>query len=101
MTAPVPATTTPRPGADDVLVGVDLGGTKIAAALVGTDGTVLSDVLEVPTPAHDGPERMLDAIAGLVADVVAAGTAPAPARGAPRSPSASAPPASSTPTAAS
>ncbi|WP_167202601.1 ROK family protein [Actinomyces respiraculi] len=74
MTAPVPTATTPRPGTDDVLVGVDLGGTKIAAALVGIDGTVLSDVLEVPTPAHDGPERMLDAIAGLVTDVVAAGT---------------------------
>ena len=73
MTSPVPAATAPRPD-DDVLVGVDLGGTKIASALVATDGTVLSEVLEVPTPAHDGPERMLDAIAGLVTRVVAAGT---------------------------
>ena len=73
MSTPVPAAATPRP-ADDVLVGVDLGGTKIAAALVATDGTLLGEVLQTPTPAHDGPERMLDAIAGLVERVVVAGT---------------------------
>ena len=39
MSSPVPAAATPRP-ADDVHVGVDLGGTKIAAALVATDGTL-------------------------------------------------------------
>lgn len=60
------------PGA--ALVGVDLGGTKIAAALVAPDGALLGPVADRPTPAHDGPEAMLDAIAGLVLAVLAAGT---------------------------
>lgn len=59
---------------EELAVGVDLGGTKIAACLVRRDGTLVGQVHEVPTPAHDGPEAMLDAIAGLVLRTVAAGT---------------------------
>ena len=57
----------PRPGgAPGVLVGVDLGGTKIAAALVGADGALRSATLRAPTPADRGPGAVLDAVADLV-----------------------------------
>ncbi len=45
--------------------GIDLGGTKIAAGLVDADGTVLASA-SVPTPATEGAEAVLDAVAGLV-----------------------------------
>lgn len=48
------------------VVGVDLGGTKIAAALVDADGAH-GEVLTAPTPAADGPEAVLDAVGALVA----------------------------------
>lgn len=57
------------------LVGVDLGGTKIAAALVDPEGALLSPVLDAPTPARQGAPVMLDAIAELVGRVVEAGAA--------------------------
>ncbi len=53
-------------------VGVDVGGTKIAAALVDAAGAV-GPVATVPTPAASGPAAVLDAVAGLVVQV-AAGT---------------------------
>lgn len=46
-------------------IGVDVGGTKTAAGLVDATGAVRERVI-VPTPAADGPEAVLDAIAGLV-----------------------------------
>ncbi|MFE7433485.1 ROK family protein [Streptomyces tendae] len=52
--------TAPRP--DAPVIGLDLGGTKIAAALVGTDGTVLARHT-LPTPATEGAEVVLDALA--------------------------------------
>ncbi|MFD4261563.1 ROK family protein [Streptomyces sp. NPDC058534] len=54
-----------------VVVGVDLGGTKIAAATVDADGT-LGRVHTTPTPATDGPAAVLDAVASLVRGVLAA-----------------------------
>ncbi|SHE25597.1 ROK family protein [Actinomyces glycerinitolerans] len=51
------------------LIGVDVGGTKIAAARVAPDGALRGGVREVPTPAHAGPAAMLDAIAGLIVAV--------------------------------
>ena len=48
----------------DPAIGVDIGGTKIAAALVGPDGSVLESA-EVPTPA------VADRVAETVADLVA------------------------------
>lgn len=47
------------------VVGIDLGGTKTAAALVAPDGT-LGVRLEAPTPAAEGPDAVLDVVAGLV-----------------------------------
>ncbi|MFF0744923.1 ROK family protein [Streptomyces sp. NPDC004111] len=49
------------PGSPPV-VGLDLGGTKIDAALVAADGTVLARHRS-PTPATEGPEAVLDALA--------------------------------------
>ncbi|WP_306316743.1 MULTISPECIES: ROK family protein [unclassified Streptomyces] len=50
----------PTPSAP--VVGLDLGGTKIDAALVAADGTVL-DRHTRPTPATEGPIAVLDALA--------------------------------------
>ena len=57
-----------------LVVGLDLGGTKMAAALVDADGALQGPVSSCPTPAHDGPAAMLDAISGLITKVVGAGT---------------------------
>ncbi|MEU5941590.1 ROK family protein [Micromonospora sp. NPDC047548] len=58
------------------VVGVDIGGTKTAAALVGPGGEVL-ERREVSTPARSGPEAVLDAAAALAADLLgAAGAGP-------------------------
>ncbi|GAA4715192.1 glucokinase [Promicromonospora umidemergens] len=53
-----------------VVVGVDLGGTKIAAATVSASGEV-GTVRTVPTPASAGPDAVLDAVAALVRTVLA------------------------------
>lgn len=58
-----------------VVVGLDLGGTKMAAALVGADGRLLGPVSSIPTPAHEGPDAMLDAIAALIVEVAREGGA--------------------------
>ncbi|MEU3556415.1 ROK family protein, partial [Streptomyces fragilis] len=50
------------------VVGLDLGGTKIAAALVGADGTVLVRHTR-PTPATGGAEAVLDALAEAAREV--------------------------------
>ncbi|MFG3258866.1 ROK family protein [Streptomyces sp. NPDC048172] len=52
-------------GTDRVTVGVDVGGTKIAAGLVAADGTLLETLVR-PTPAAEGPSAVLDAIAAAV-----------------------------------
>ncbi|MBM0228915.1 ROK family protein [Micromonospora sp. ATA51] len=58
------------------LIGLDIGGTKTAAALIGPDGDVL-ERRQVPTPARSGPEAVLDAAAVLAADLLdAAGSGP-------------------------
>jgi glucokinase len=65
------ADASPDAAAPTVVVGVDLGGTKTAAATVAADGT-LGPVRAVPTPAAGGPDAVLDAVAGVVREVVAA-----------------------------
>ncbi|MFE9957240.1 ROK family protein [Micromonospora sp. NPDC005299] len=57
------------------VVGIDIGGTKTAAALVGPGGQVLQR-REVPTPARSGPEAVLDAAARLATDLLGATTGP-------------------------
>nr|WP_180217937.1 ROK family protein [Streptomyces albus] len=50
------------------MVGVDVGGTKIAAGTVTEDGTLLETVVR-PTPAAQGPAAVLDAIAAAVREL--------------------------------
>ncbi|WP_425308520.1 ROK family protein [Ammonicoccus fulvus] len=52
------------------VVGVDLGGTKIAAAVVNEDG-VPGPVVTVPTRAAEGPDAVLDAVAEAVGQATA------------------------------
>ena len=62
-------------------VGIDIGGTKIAGALVDAEGSILNE-LRVPTPANDS-NAISDAVVRLIReladgeDVVAAGVAAA------------------------
>lgn len=58
-------TTVPTGTAGPLYAGVDLGGTKTAAGLVTRDGTVVR-THTVSTPAADGPEAVLDAVAHAV-----------------------------------
>lgn len=51
-----------------MLIGVDIGGTKIAVAAVAPDGRVLDRAI-APTPAHAGPEAILDSITTLVSSM--------------------------------
>ena len=69
-------------GQAPLVVGLDLGGTKMAAALVDSGGTLQGPVSSCPTPAHEGPTAMLNAISGLIATVVETGTHQEPGRAA-------------------
>lgn len=63
------------PGHDDSILAVDIGGTKLAAALVSSTGSIVR-FQEVPTPSSDlGPEPLTAALAELAAEL-AAGAAP-------------------------
>lgn len=53
---------------NDVVVGVDLGGTKVGAALVDVDGGRW-EVSVAPSAARSGPQMVLDAVAALVRQV--------------------------------
>ncbi|TDC40102.1 ROK family protein [Micromonospora sp. 15K316] len=53
------------------VVGVDIGGTKTVAALVGSDGTVY-DRRRASTPAHSGAQAVLDTAARLAAELLPA-----------------------------
>ena len=68
--APLPSPSDRAP----LVVGLDLGGTKMAAALVDSGGTLQGPVSSCPTPAHEGPAAMLNAISGLISTVVETGT---------------------------
>ncbi|MEV4202191.1 ROK family protein [Micromonospora globbae] len=58
------------------VVGLDIGGTKTVAALVGADGSV-RDRRRAPTPARGGPRAVLDTAARLAAELLpAAGDGP-------------------------
>lgn len=51
----------------DFSIGVDIGGTKVAAGVVGEDGTILEHTLE-PTPSHS-PQAVEDAIVDVVTNL--------------------------------
>lgn len=49
---------------------IDIGGTKLAAALIGADGQI-RDRRELPTPASQTPEALRDALSALVSPLQA------------------------------
>ncbi|MFI6894853.1 ROK family protein [Streptomyces sp. NPDC050256] len=61
-------TSVAHPAPAGPVVGLDLGGTKIAAALLAADGTVLARHSR-PTPAQEGAAAVLDALAAAAAEV--------------------------------
>lgn len=62
---------------EEVFASVDLGGTKIAAALAGSDGAIRIED-RTATNSHEGPAAVLQRIAALVNDMAArAGVRPA------------------------
>ncbi|NPV68361.1 MAG: ROK family protein [Anaerolineae bacterium] len=55
---------------------IDLGGTKIAGALAGTNGQIVAEKT-IPTESQQGPEAVVQRIAGLICDLAAqAGQSP-------------------------
>ncbi len=46
-------------------LGIDLGGTKLAAAIV-CDGKLVTEIKKVPTP--KGPDKIIESLIGLIAD---------------------------------
>ena len=70
------ATRSSRP---DLVLAVDLGGTKITVGLVDRCGTLHAESHTGPTPAQQGPEAVLDAVASLAGYVIA--NAPGPVVG--------------------
>ncbi len=47
------------------VIGVDIGGTKIAAAVVAPNGALASEVSSILTPVREGPEAIVDTVIGL------------------------------------
>lgn len=65
------------PVEEAIYASVDLGGTKIAAALAHGDGEILFE-RQTPTKSHEGPPAVLERMAGLVRELAArAGRQPA------------------------
>ena len=61
--------------ADDVVLAVDVGGTKIAVALVGADGSIVAETT-APTPSVADPEEIFAPAAAAIAEVLGGGGAP-------------------------
>lgn len=68
MNADAPVPKPPSRQERRLVVGLDLGGTKMAASLVSAAGEPVGRTRTRPTPAHEGPRAMLEAIASLVRD---------------------------------
>src|SRR4029453_1607270 len=56
-----------------LFVGIDLGGTNLKAPLVDPETGEVAPPLSVPTRGRDGHEAVVAQMAGLVAEVIAAG----------------------------
>lgn len=61
---------------DDLVLGVDLGGTKILTGLVDRAGVRHGPTVGAPTPAQDGPEEVLDAVARAAARALESASGP-------------------------
>lgn len=58
-------------------IGIDIGGTKLAVAAIDASGALVTPVLTGPTPAAEGPEAIVAALRGMVAEVARAADLPA------------------------
>ncbi|HLW85899.1 MAG TPA: ROK family protein [Candidatus Sulfotelmatobacter sp.] len=56
------------------VIGVDIGGTKVAAGMVDASGKILTQ-LRTPMPANDGPEAGLKAVTSAIDSLIAGETA--------------------------
>ena len=56
---------------EQFIVGIDLGGTNIAAGVMPTDGTREIAMRMIPTHAEEGAEAVVSRIAALIEDVIA------------------------------
>lgn len=54
----------------DLYIGVDVGGTKIAAALVKDNGKIVRRK-KIPSPANSGPKEVISAISGIAEELIA------------------------------
>ncbi|MFZ1156846.1 MAG: ROK family protein [Candidatus Sulfotelmatobacter sp.] len=61
------------------VIGVDIGGTKVAAGIVDASGKILTQ-LRTPMPANDGPEAGFKAVTSAIDSLLAADTAKGQAR---------------------
>ncbi|MCR2824963.1 ROK family protein [Microbacterium sp. zg.Y909] len=55
----------------ELIVGIDIGGTKIAGALVDEDGALRSKVVRFATPARSGAEAIVSAVSAVCCTVTA------------------------------
>jgi len=55
---------------DKIIIGVDVGGTKIQAGAIRSDGIVIVDPVTIPTGGLDGSEAILARIAGSIEQVI-------------------------------
>jgi glucokinase len=53
---------------NELFAAIDLGGTKIAGAIAGTDGEILFEQ-RAPTASHEGPNAVLERIAAMVREL--------------------------------
>jgi glucokinase len=65
---------TQRRDQDGLVIGVDIGGTKVAAGIVDATGKILTQ-LRQPMPANDGPEAGLKAVTAAIESLLADDTA--------------------------
>lgn len=63
-----------------LVIGLDIGGTKLNAGLVTADGQIVRR-LRRPTPARDGGQAVYDAVESVIADLLGAAEAPVSAIG--------------------
>lgn len=61
-------------------IGIDLGGTNIKGALVDPEGTILNKS-EIPTLAQEGPDAVIQRIAGLILALIEAASEPQSIKG--------------------
>lgn len=55
---------------DNILIGVDFGGTKILTGAMTEKGEILCEPVKVPTDGHDGGEKIIKRLTNSIDDVL-------------------------------